>query len=73
MVTELDATPGTGGGNGRDAAPILDWVAVRALAGSRSGARSAARPGWTDAAKHRLYRRMFPDDLCAGTVSHADP
>lgn len=61
--------PGSPSGN---ASPALDRMVVRALGGERLSAGCTKRSVWSDAAKDRLYRRMFPEDLCEGTVPHAD-
>lgn len=55
-------------GTGLAAHHTLDRLTARALGGVRQG---NLRPP-TDAAKDRLYRRMFPDEICKGSLSHAD-
>ena len=50
--------------------PSLERIAARAL--SRP-AGAAPRGNWSDAAKHRLYARMFPDQSPATTVPHVKP
>lgn len=45
-----------------DIAARLDWITARALAGNRAVTGSGRRAAWSDAAKDRLYGRMFPDD-----------
>lgn len=42
----------------------LERIAVRALGVAGPAIPFAMRPVWSDAAKDRLYRRMFPVDLC---------
>ena len=49
--------------------PSLERISARAL--SRPAA-AASRGSWSDAAKHRLYARMFPDQPNV-TVSHDKP
>ncbi len=51
------------------AQPSLERITARAL--SRPAA-VASRGGWSEAAKHRLYARMFPDQPHV-TVSHDKP
>lgn len=46
--------------------PMLDRMAARALHDSASGVRMPL----SDEAKDRLYRRMFPDDVCKGSGIH---
>ena len=49
--------------------PSLERIVARAL--SRPAA--ATRNGWSDAAKRRLYARMFPDHSAPMPVPDAKP
>ena len=73
MVREIDPSDGASGHAGdRGSGPalILDRIAARAL--HASGFRLAGNaPAWSEEAKDRLYRRMFPDSLPAGRISDA--
>lgn len=55
-------------GTGVVAHRTLDRLTARALDRVRQGQFPAA----TGAARDWLYRRMFPDDVCEGSLSHAD-
>ena len=73
MVTEIDPFDGASGrtsDHGPGPAPVLDRIAARALQASRSGPARTV-PAWSEDAKDRLYRRMFPDRLLAGAISDA--
>ncbi len=50
--------------------PSLERIVVRALSRPTT---AGSRGSWSDAAKHRLYARMFPDQSTASTVTHVKP
>lgn len=60
--TEPTSTIGPGDGTTHCTEARRDWIAARVLAGGHAVARSGNRAAWSDAAKDRLYGRMFPDD-----------
>lgn len=57
---------------GRHSGSPLERIAVRALGVAGPMIPPAARPVWSDAAKDRLYRRMFPVDVCTGPNHRPD-
>ncbi len=66
----LDSADGGMAGQGSGSTPILDRLVARVLRGS--GRRLAGTvPAWSEEAKDRLYRRMFPDNPPAGSISDA--
>ncbi len=50
--------------------PSLERIVVRALSRPTT---AGSRGNWSEAAKHRLYARMFPEQSTANMVTHVKP